>query len=257
MVPGLLPAIVFLVGAFVSFSTGSAWGTMSILFPLMVPLAHSLAPGDRGILLGTIASVLSGSVWGNHASPIADSCIMASLSCGADHHDHVKTQAVYAISVGGISTFVCSIPVGMGWLPVWVALVIGIALVILMVLLFGEPVTSEINWKDTTNHGLFMTWLRRYTPLPKYCNIIYDSIIVPILKGFETFKKLFRKKLKEEESEKLNSSLDEEKASTKSSSNSIKGSSSASAKNVLSPAVSHHSQHYPEHYLSMTDPYKK
>ncbi|RKP19632.1 hypothetical protein ROZALSC1DRAFT_28785 [Rozella allomycis CSF55] len=135
---GLLPTIVFILGAGVSFATGSAWGTMSILFPLVIPLVHDLAKGDLNLLYASMAAILSGSVWGNHTSPIADSCIMSSMSTGCDHEDHVKSQALYAIIAGIISILFCTIPVGFGLYPFWAALLISIAVMIIIIMLFGR-----------------------------------------------------------------------------------------------------------------------
>ena len=72
----------------------------------MIPVAHSLAFNDMKIMLGTIGSVLTGAIWGNHCSPIADFCIMSSMSTTCDHADHVKSQLVYAVTVGSITFFV-------------------------------------------------------------------------------------------------------------------------------------------------------
>ena len=94
---GLLPALVFLVSALVSFATGTSWGTMGILFPIVVPLAHGLAPGSDPVMLGAISSILAGSVFGDHCSPISDTTIMSSLACSCDHIDHVRTQLPYAL----------------------------------------------------------------------------------------------------------------------------------------------------------------
>lgn len=78
--PGLLPVLVFLVCAITSFSTGTSWGTMGIMFPLVVPLAHAMQPGDEGFMVSTIASILSGSVWGDHWY-IVIYLLVANLSC--------------------------------------------------------------------------------------------------------------------------------------------------------------------------------
>ena len=237
MTPGLLPAFVFILGALVSFSTGSAWGTMSILFPLMVPLAWAIAPGNQVILLGTISSILSGSVWGNHASPIADSCIMASLACGADHNDHVKTQAVYAVVVGLISVFFCSIPVGMEWYPCWVGLIIGWILVILLLLGFGQRVDDpSIPW-DADSHSLVGAFIHKYTPIPRIGRfMVRTPPIAWIIRAYSFLSKKRQRNAEATPSDDLetNALKDPPKASPTSSNSSI----------------------LREHYLSVTDPYK-
>ena len=98
---------------------------MGIVFPLMIPVAHSLAYNDMKIMLGTIGSVLTGAIWGNHCSPIADSCILSSMSTACDHADHVKSQLLYAVIVGSITFVFGSIPCGLlSFYNEWMALVL-------------------------------------------------------------------------------------------------------------------------------------
>lgn len=97
-----LPLLSFLLAAAISFSTGTSWGTMGILLPVVVPLvAHqlSLDPGAAAgpVLLLAVASVLDGAIFGDHCSPISDTTVLSSLASAADHVDHVRTQAPYAL----------------------------------------------------------------------------------------------------------------------------------------------------------------
>ena len=97
----LLPAIIFVVGAFLSFSTGTAWGTFGILIPIMVPiLMHT---NHMHYLTFVLAAIFSGSVFGDHCSPISDTTILSSAGAGCDHIAHVSSQLPYAISVGSAS----------------------------------------------------------------------------------------------------------------------------------------------------------
>lgn len=97
----LLPAIIFVVGAFLSFSTGTAWGTFGILIPIMVPiLMHT---NHMHYLTIVLAAIFSGSVFGDHCSPISDTTILSSAGAGCDHITHVSSQLPYAISVGSAS----------------------------------------------------------------------------------------------------------------------------------------------------------
>ena len=90
---GFIPAIAFLFGAVISFSTGSSWGTFSIMIPLVIPMAITFnAP-----LYVTIGAILSGGLFGDHVSPISDTTILSSAGAGCDHIDHVKTQTPYAL----------------------------------------------------------------------------------------------------------------------------------------------------------------
>ena len=141
---GLLPLLVFVVAAGVSFATGTSWGTMAILFPLVVPLAVELAgvQGDDPLgatVLGAIGAILSGAVWGDHCSPISDTTVMSSMATSCDHTDHVRTQLPYALAIGGISIVLGEIPVGMGWYPAGVGLALG-ALAVVGLVRLGQPV---------------------------------------------------------------------------------------------------------------------
>lgn len=141
--PSWLPAMVFVVSALVSFATGTSWGTMGVLFPLAIPLAHELAPQDPGIVLSAVASILTGSVWGDHCSPISDTTIMSSMAASCDHVDHVRTQVPYALWVGGISLLVGEIAGGFGLLSPWASLAIGAIALALLVRWLGRPVEME------------------------------------------------------------------------------------------------------------------
>lgn len=110
MSPYALPAITFLLAAAVSFSTGSSWGTMAILYPLVLPSTWVICQ-DAGlsqaetmpIFYNAISVVLAGSVFGDHCSPISDTTVLSSLSSSCNHIDHVRTQLPYAITVGLVS----------------------------------------------------------------------------------------------------------------------------------------------------------
>ncbi len=97
----VLPVILFLLAAAVAFSTGSSWSTMTILLPLVVGLAYRL--GENGTVGGellvvmSIGAVLEGAIFGDHCSPISDTTVMSSIASAADHIDHVRTQAPYAL----------------------------------------------------------------------------------------------------------------------------------------------------------------
>ena len=109
----LLPSVVFLLAAGISFATGTSFGTMGTLMPIALPLAIQLQTSPE-ICLATAAAVLSGATWGDHCSPISDTTILSSAGTGCDHVDHVRTQLPYALSSGIISLLLCSIPVGWG-----------------------------------------------------------------------------------------------------------------------------------------------
>lgn len=122
--PQWLPVLVFIICALTSFSTGTSWGTMAIVMPIVIPLGHklSLAYGLNSaeidiILYGVVSSVLAGSVFGDHCSPIADTTILSSLASGCNHVEHVRTQLPYAILVAFVCMILGDIPTAFGFSP--------------------------------------------------------------------------------------------------------------------------------------------
>jgi Na+/H+ antiporter NhaC len=141
-----LPAIVFFIAAITAFATGTSWGTMAILFPVVVPLAVAMGAGvDFGggqnytILLGSISSIMAGAVFGDHCSPISDTTVLSSMASGCDHVDHVRTQLPYALVVAVIAIVIGEIPAALGMSP-WIALAVGAVLLWVVVRFVGKPV---------------------------------------------------------------------------------------------------------------------
>jgi Na+/H+ antiporter NhaC len=95
----LIPAMLFLAGALISFSTGTSWGTFAILIPLGMPLAISL---DLPPSL-CLAAILGGGVFGDHCSPISDTTAVSAIASGCDLLEHVRTQIPYAVTVGAVA----------------------------------------------------------------------------------------------------------------------------------------------------------
>ncbi len=132
--PVFFPAFVFLLGAVMSFATGSSYGTFAILMIIIVPVAHTLgAP-----LPITIAAVLSGGLFGDHTSPISDTTALASMASGCEHIDHVSTQLGYA-AITGFMAFISFILAGYYQSPMIVVVMIFVQLLFIQVLmkLFG------------------------------------------------------------------------------------------------------------------------
>lgn len=96
----LLLPLLFIISGLIAFSIGSSWGTFAIMIPLAMQIALSL---DLNLSL-FLAAVLSGSVFGDHASPISDTTVVASMASATDHIDHVRTQLPYALLSGAIAT---------------------------------------------------------------------------------------------------------------------------------------------------------
>jgi Na+/H+ antiporter NhaC len=141
--PFLLTAIIFIMGALISFATGTSYGTMGILMPLAIPLAYAISP-EPTFLYMNIGAVLTGSIFGDHCSPISDTTILSSMGGGCDHLAHVNTQLGYALPVAGISIVGCMIPTAMG-LPVYISLLIGIAGVAGLIFLFGRNPENKVS----------------------------------------------------------------------------------------------------------------
>lgn len=142
---GILPAIVFVLAAAVAFATGSSWGTMGILIPLVLPLAWAVISRDGAdpqaslpIMYSATACVLAGAVWGDHCSPISDTTVLSSMACGCDHIDHVRTQMPYAMVVGMVGLAVGTIPTGFG-VPWWLAMPLAFATLVVVHRFVTEP----------------------------------------------------------------------------------------------------------------------
>jgi len=126
----LVPTVVFLTGAILSFVTGTSWGTMGLLFPLAVPAAASLGAPAESLAL-VVAAVFSGAVFGDHCSPFSDTTIVTSISCGVEPHDHVRTQLPYALLTAGVAVVLGFLPAGLGLSPYWILPTGALALLVL------------------------------------------------------------------------------------------------------------------------------
>jgi Na+/H+ antiporter NhaC len=146
----LVPAVVFLLSAITAFTTGTSWGTMGILMPLVIPLAWAVmtvngmdSPEHMHILYSTIACNLAGAVWGDHCSPISDTTVLSSMASGCDHIEHVRTQLPYAFLVGAVAVGIGSVPGGFGFPPV-ASLLIGFALLFAVLRYFGRKADEMV-----------------------------------------------------------------------------------------------------------------
>lgn len=157
--PLALPSLLFVIASGIAFATGTSFGTMAILLPNVVVLAHELgtaaaftgdaAAGGPALMLLCIAAVLEGSILGDHCSPISDTTVLSSLGTQCDHLAHVATQFPYAMLVGATSLvcgYVPMVTLGPGYWPL--SLLAGLAAMAAFLLLFGrdpeapDPVTS-------------------------------------------------------------------------------------------------------------------
>ncbi len=106
---GFLPAIIFLVGCFLAFATGTSWGTFGILIPIVVGVFEGV---NYELMIVSISACMAGAVCGDHCSPISDTTIMASAGAQCNHVNHVSTQLPYAMMAASVS-FVAYIITGL------------------------------------------------------------------------------------------------------------------------------------------------
>lgn len=144
-----LPTVIFVLASIISFCTGTSFGTMGILVPMVVPLAYaaieaeSMAAAAREpLFLASLGSVLAGAIFGDHCSPISDTTILSSQFSGCDHIAHVNTQLPYAMLAGGVSILLGTLLIGFG-VSVWLLLPLQTATMIGVLLAFGDKVEEN------------------------------------------------------------------------------------------------------------------
>ena len=144
-----VPAAVFVLAGITAFATGTSWGTMGILVPLVIPLAWAVMSvngmteaGDMHILYSSVSCVLAGAVWGDHCSPISDTTVLSSIASGCNHIEHVRTQLPYAMLVGLVAIVIGTVPGGYG-VPPWVSLLVGGVVLYVVLRLRGRQADAE------------------------------------------------------------------------------------------------------------------
>lgn len=143
--PMLFPALVFITGTLISFTTGTSWGTMGVLMPLAIPVALAMGGAEAESLVPiTIAAVFSGAVFGDHCSPLSDTTIVSSIACELDPLDHVQTQIPYALIAATLAVVIGFIPAGLG-IPGWISLIIGGIILFALPRIFKNPAISQSN----------------------------------------------------------------------------------------------------------------
>jgi len=142
------PTVVFLLACVISFCTGTSYGTMGILLPMVIPLATALTGASTAeaiaaspIFLCAMGSVLAGAIFGDHCSPISDTTILSALASGCDHMAHVNTQLPYAVVVGGVAILCGTMLAGFG-VSVWILLPLQTAVLVSLLLMVGRRVES-------------------------------------------------------------------------------------------------------------------
>ena len=138
----IVPTLIFILGALISFATGTSYGTMSILMPLAIPLAWAISSGDMSFTIVCTSGVLTGAIFGDHCSPISDTTILSSMGTSCNHIDHVRTQIYYAIFVALVTIFIGYIPAGLG-VPFYYSLPVGIVVLYIGLRVLGEKVDFD------------------------------------------------------------------------------------------------------------------
>lgn len=148
--PFWVPVIIFVLSGLISFATGTSWGTMGILMPLVIPLVWNMGltygleeSMVHLLIFDSVSSVLAGAVFGDHCSPISDTTILSSMASQCDHIEHVQTQMPYALVVGGVSILAGIMVTVLGF-NIWLIYALCIALLTGIVFYFGKRVESVI-----------------------------------------------------------------------------------------------------------------
>jgi Na+/H+ antiporter NhaC len=144
--PYFLPTMTFILSALIAFSTGSSWGTMAIMYPLILPASWLICKNfgfdyneSIAIFYNVVSSILAGSVLGDHCSPISDTTILSSLASSCNHIEHVRTQLPYALTVGAVSIVFGTLPSAYG-ISSLVLFPLGIIVLYLIIKFMGKKV---------------------------------------------------------------------------------------------------------------------
>jgi Na+/H+ antiporter NhaC len=166
-----LPSLSFIISLFMALATGSSWATMTIMFPLILVPTYVASNGDPIIFYATTAGILSGSVAGDHMSPISDTTVLSAMASECDLMAHVSTQIVYALTIVLISVLCGTVPVGREAYPNGVGILLGLVGVLVVVFGLGVPVVSK-----TGRWPIFMSLYLRFRPDPEMAQISEDTI---------------------------------------------------------------------------------
>ncbi|KAL7452746.1 hypothetical protein ACHAWC_004463 [Mediolabrus comicus] len=154
----VLPTLSFVISVMIAFATGTSWGTMTIMFPLVLVPSYQASGGNAAIFYGVAAGVLAGAVAGDHASPISDTTILASMATECEILAHVKTQAPYAMLVVFWSILVGTIPSGWGAFANWVSILLGLGM-----MAFHVVFTAEAPINKTGRYDIFTELYLRFS----------------------------------------------------------------------------------------------
>jgi len=141
--PKALPTVAYIISTLIALCTGTSWGTMAIVFPIMLGPTYN-ATDDEIIFYATVAGILAGSITGDHISPISDTTVLSSLACECDLMAHVSTQLPYAGVVAFWSIIVGTVPIGYGsHYPNLIAIFLGFVTIAGTIMGLGVPVINS------------------------------------------------------------------------------------------------------------------
>jgi hypothetical protein len=138
--PNILPTLSFVITFLLSLATGTSWGAMTILFPLLLVPTYEASDGNATIFYSTVAGILSGGVAGDHVSPISDTIALCALACDCQILRHITTQTPYVMVVLLVSILVGTLPIGSEVWPNFLSILVGCLLVILFTYFVCVPV---------------------------------------------------------------------------------------------------------------------
>ncbi len=137
-----LPVLTFVISFLIALSTGTSWGTMAIVFPLILVPTYEAAGGKPHIFYATISAVLGGAIAGDHSSPISDTTVLTALACDVKLMNHVNTQAPYVFFVVIFAIVLGYVPAGYSGYPNFVGILLGWVACALFVFFICVPVIS-------------------------------------------------------------------------------------------------------------------
>ena len=147
-----LPLITFGFGMLIAFATGTSWGTMTILTPVVIPLAFKIT-GDPQLSLILAGVVFSGAIFGDHCSPISDTTVLSSIFSGADHMDHVSTQIPYALTAAAVAA-VMYLLYGLFYISPAILIPLGIATLVGLAYVLSSYYNDKYGLDETDYHDL-------------------------------------------------------------------------------------------------------
>jgi len=174
----MLPFVSCIISGFISLVIGSSWATMTVMFPFVVPLALYVTENNQEATIAVMGTILAGSVWGDHCSPISDTTILSSMASGCDHNDHVATQLPYACFVVFFSSIFGDLCVGyMGFEYPYVGILVGITLMMTCTFFIATKVPSYIPDGSKIDESCFEeSIVRKYSKKLGICSTKADNV---------------------------------------------------------------------------------